>query len=163
MKNITIIAAIGKNNELGKDNDLIWRIPEDLKFFKENTINKPIVMGLNTFYSLPKLLPNRKHIVLSFNDVCLDPQVVVLHNIEELLNYISSLDEEIMIIGGASIYKQMINYADKMLLTQINKTADADVYFPEFSLSDWDKNEISNHMYEDIEYKHVEYIRKRID
>lgn len=161
MNNITIIAAIGKNKELGKNNDLIWKIPEDLKFFKENTINKPIVMGLNTFYSLKRLLPNRKHIVLSFEDVCLDPEVVVLHNIDELFEYISTLDEEIMIIGGASIYRQMVNYANKMLLTEINEEASADVYFPDFSLDDFERYELSDHEYEDICYKHVMYVRKR--
>ena len=73
--NITLIAAIGLENELGKDNDLIWHIPEDLKFFRENTMSKTIVMGLNTFNSLPRLLPNRKHIVLTRRNIEIDSSV----------------------------------------------------------------------------------------
>ena len=80
MGKITLIAAIGKSRELGKNNNLIWSIPEDLKFFRDNTINKTIVMGLNTFYSLPKLLPDRRHIVLSHKEVELDSSVTVFHS-----------------------------------------------------------------------------------
>ena len=159
MGRITLIAAIGKNRELGKNNDLIWRIPEDLKFFKDNTVGRPIVMGLNTLNSLPKLLPNRKHIVLSHIDVDLDPQIVVVRSLEELLKYIETLDEEVMIIGGAMVYSQMIKYADKMILTEVNKESDADVYFPEFSLDEWNREVLSNHQYNDIDYNHVVYTR----
>lgn len=159
--NITLIAAIGKNRELGRNNDLIWNIPEDLKFFRENTVGKPIVMGMNTLNSLPKLLPNRKHIVLTRRNLELDPEIVVVHSIEELLQYIEILNEEVMVIGGAQIYSQMIEYANKMLLTEINDIEKADVYFPEFSLEDWDRLLISRHQYEDIEYSHVAYTRKK--
>ena len=159
--NITLIAAVGKNLELGRDNTLIWSIPEDLKFFRENTNGKYIVMGLNTFNSLPKLLPNRKHVVLTRRNVELDPSIVVVHSIDELLSYIDSLDEEVMIIGGAQIYSQMIGYANKMLLTEIDDSCDADVYFPSFSLDDWNREVIGEHQYEDINYSHVVYTRKK--
>lgn len=161
MGNITLIAAIGKNRELGKNNDLIWSIPEDLKFFRDNTIGKNIVMGINTLNSLPKLLPNRKHIVLTHRDIKLDDSIVVVHSIDELLNYIESLDEEVMIIGGARVYSQMIEYANKMLLTEIDEEAIADVYFPEFLVDDWDREELSNNQYNGIKYNHVLYRRKR--
>ena len=98
--NITLIAAIGKNHELGKDNSLIWSIPEDLKFFRDNTIGKPIIMGLNTLNSLPRLLPNRRHIVLTHREISLDSSIIVFHSIEELLRYLETLDEEVMVIGG---------------------------------------------------------------
>lgn len=160
--NITLIAAIGKNHELGKDNSLIWSIPEDLKFFRENTLGKPVVMGLNTLNSLPRLLPNRRHIVLTHREVSLDSSILVFHSLEELLKYLETLDEEAMVIGGAQIYAQMIEYASKMLLTEIDKTATADVYFPEFAPCDWDRELISSHKYNDIEYKHVIYTRKKI-
>lgn len=163
MGKITLIAAIGKNRELGKNNDLIWRIPEDLKFFKDNTVGKSIVMGLNTFDSLPKLLPNRKHIVLSHLDVELDPSVVVIHSIEQLLEYIGTLDEEVMIIGGAMVYSQMIKYADKMILTEVDRESDADVYFPEFSFEEWDREVLSNHQYNDINYSYVVYTRGKVN
>ena len=160
--NITLIAAVGKNNELGKDNRLIWSIPEDLKFFKENTLGKPIVMGLNTLNSLPRILPNRRHIVLTHREVSFDPSILVFHSLEELFQYLEILDEEVMVIGGAQIYCQMMEYANKMLLTEIDKTAEADVYFPEFSKNDWDKELVSSQKYNDIEYKHVVYTRKKI-
>ena len=162
MKNITLIAAIGSNRELGKNNQLIWDIPDDLKFFRDNTMGKYIVMGLNTFNSLPKLLPGRKHIVLSHTDVNLDSSVIVFHDIDELLQYIENLNEEVMIIGGAMMYKQFIEYADKMILTEIDDSNEADVYFPEFSLNDWDRKIISNHEYNDLKYSHVIYTRKRV-
>ena len=159
--NITLIAAVGKNLELGNDNTLIWSIPEDLNFFRENTIDKTIVMGMNTLKSLPKLLPNRKHVVLTRKNVELDPSIVVVHSIDELLSYIELLGEEVMIIGGAQIYSQMIEYANKMLLTEIDDSKDSDVYFPSFSLDDWDREVISEHRYNDINYSHVTYTRKK--
>ena len=159
--NITLIAAVGKNLELGKDNTLIWSIPEDLKFFRENTVGKTIVMGMNTLKSLPKLLPNRKHVVLTRKNVELDSSIVVVHSIDELLSYIESLDEEVMIIGGAQIYNQMIEYASKMLLTEIDDSREADVYFPSFSLDDWDREVNSEHICNDISYSHVTYTRKK--
>ena len=104
MKNITMIASVGKNLELGKNNDLIWHFKEDMKFFKENTMGKPIVMGMNTLNSLPKLLPGRTHIVLTTkNNISLDEQIVVVHTIDELLNYIKKYGKEVTLIGGASI------------------------------------------------------------
>ena len=162
MYKITLIAAIGNNNELGRDNALIWSIPEDLKFFRDNTVGKSIVMGMNTLKSLPRLLPDRKHIVLTRREVDLDSSIVIVHSIDELLQYIDSLDEEVMVIGGAQIYNQMIDYADKMLLTEINASEMADVYFPEFTMQDWDREVISNHQYENVTYSHVAYTRKRI-
>ena len=110
MKNITLIAAIGKNRELGKDNGLIWSIPEDLKYFRDNTMGKYIVMGMNTFNSLPKLLPGRNHVVLTHRDIELDSSVIVFHALDDLLQYIETLDKEVMVIGGAMIYKQFIEY-----------------------------------------------------
>ena len=162
MSKITLIAAVGKNRELGLNNDLIWKIPEDLKFFKDNTMNKYIVMGMNTFNSLPRLLSGRKHVVLTSKNIDLGEDVKIYHNLEELLQYIDSLDSEVMIIGGASIYRQMIDYADKMLLTEIDAESIADVYFPEFSNTEWERKLISSHNYNGIVYSHVIYMRKRV-
>lgn len=159
MKNLTIIAAIGKNYELGKDNKLLWRIPEDLSFFKKETINKPIIMGRKTLESLPHLLPKRKHIILSCKDIDIDG-VITCHNKEELINYLNNIKEEAMVIGGASIYNLLIDDCNRMLLTEIDKEYDADVYFPRFNKEEWDKNILSTHEYEKIKYKHIEYKRK---
>lgn len=160
MKKITMIAAIGKNNELGKDNDLIWKIPEDLKFFKEQTLNKPIVMGKNTLDSLPGLLPNRLHLVLTHKKNEETEQLKVFNNYEKLLEFIDKLDTEVMIIGGSQIYKQFIDIADKLILTEIDDTKEADTYFPEFNIDDWIKKNICSHTYNGIKYNHVIYTKK---
>lgn len=159
--NITLIAAIGLNNELGKDNDLIWSIPEDLKFFKEQTLNKHIVMGMNTYLSLPKKLNDRKYIVLTSKERQLGDDIVVCRSVSELLDYISTIDSEIMVIGGASIYNQMIDYANRILLTEIDATKEADVYFPKFNQDDWNRDILCEHVYNEISYKHVKYTRKK--
>lgn len=162
MKNITIIAAVGKNLELGKDNKLIWPIKEDLQFFRNNTINKPIVMGRNTLESLPCLLSKRKHIVLTTNkQLTLDKSIQVYHNIEEILKYIKEYKEEVMIIGGASLYKQFLVYANKLLLTEIAATdSSADAFFPKFNKSEWERKILSEHEEKDLKYKHIAYTRK---
>lgn len=160
MKNITIIAAIGKNNELGKNNQLLWHIPEDLSFFKEQTINKPIVMGRKTLESLPKLLPGRLHLVLTHHQLEETEQIKVFHSIDSLLNYIKQLNQEVMIIGGAQIYKQMLPKANKMLLTEIDDIKEADAYFPIFDKNAWECKILSSHETETIKYKHVLYTKK---
>lgn len=156
----SIIAAIGKNNELGKDNGLIWHLPNDLKFFKEKTMNKNIVMGSTTFESLGRLLPNRHHIVLAFtNDF--PKEVEVFNSIEDLLKKYSNSKEEIFIIGGASIYRQFIDLSERMYLTEINaECKDASVYFPTFNKDDWDREVLAENQDDDISYKHVLYRRK---
>lgn len=161
MKNVTIIAAIGRNRELGKNNELIWHLPEDLKFFKENTIGKPIVMGTNTLKSLPKKLKNRQYVVLTMQEIE-NPDYIVVHSVEELLHFIEEEDREVMIIGGASIYRQMLPYADRMLLTEVDaEDRNADVYFPEFYQEDWKRTVLSEYQTDDnINYKHVEYKKK---
>lgn len=159
MSKISIIAAVGKNNELGKNNDLIWHLPNDLKFFKEVTMGKPILMGYNTYLSLPKLLPGRKHIVLSFDDVSLPDGVELFKNINAALDYIKKYDE-VFVIGGASIYKEFIKYADNIYLTEINDTSDADVYFPTFDKNKYKREVIKENSDNGIKYEHVLYTKE---
>ena len=160
MENITMIAAVGKNLELGKNNDLIWRFKEDLQFFKEQTMGKPMVMGYNTFLSLPGLLPGRKHIVLSFEKLDLGKEVKVVTSMDELLDTIIDYPE-VMIIGGASIYKQMLEHSGKLILTEVEAEAkDADVYFPKFDKNDWNQELLSEQEENNIKYKHLVYTRK---
>jgi len=160
MKNITMIAAVGKNLELGRNNDLIWRFKEDMKFFREQTMGKPMVMGYNTFLSLPGLLPGRKHIVLSFEKIDLGKDVEVVTSMDELLDKIIEYPE-VMIIGGASIYKQMLEYSNKLILTEVDAEAkDADVYFPKFNKNDWEEELLSEQEENDIKFKHLVYTRK---
>ena len=160
MKNITMIAAVGKNLELGKNNDLIWHFKEDMKFFRDQTMGKPMIMGIKTLESLPKLLPGRKHIVLTSRNLELDPAILVVHSIDELLEKVSDYPE-VMVIGGASIYKQMLEYSDKLILTEIDAEADADVYFPTFNKEDWNYEIVGECEEENVSYKHLVYTRKK--
>ena len=160
MKNITMIAAIGQNNELGKNNNLLWHLPEDLKFFKEQTMGKPIVMGKKTLDSLPRLLPGRLHLVLTHQNLEPNEQIMFFHDKDSLIDYISSLDQEVMVIGGAQIYQQMLAEADKMLLTEIEDSKDADAFFPAFNKDEWYCEELSSHSEGPIKYKHLSYTRK---
>lgn len=159
MAKIILIAAIGKNRELGKNNDLIWHLKEDMKFFREITMNHKIVMGYNTFLSLPKLLPGREHIVLTHKEINSE-EVTVFHEANSLINYIQSLDEDIYIIGGASLYKLFIELADELVLTEIEAECDsADVYFPQYDVSSYETEHIKTVLDEDIKYKHIKLRR----
>lgn len=165
LENVSMIAAIGKNNELGKDNNLIWLIKEDLKFFKEYTWGKQMVMGYNTFYSLRsgKPLPGRKHIILTKNhenDIEKNDQIYIVNNLSALLEYIENYKEEIVVIGGSSLYKNMLEYAKKLIITRIDASAVADVYFPEIKEDDWTRKTIYENHEEGFSYKREIYIRK---
>lgn len=155
----SIIAAIGKNRELGRNNDLIWHLKEDMKFFKEKTTNHKIIMGRKTLESLPKLLPNRHHIVLT--SLAIDnSNIETYKSMKELLENTKDLNEEIFIIGGASIYKEFIDIADKMYLTEIDEECnDATVYFPYFDKKEWTREIISDIKEDNISYKHILYKR----
>ncbi len=161
MKNITLIAAIGKNLELGKDNHLIWHFREDMQFFRKHTIHKPIIMGRKTLESLPGLLPERQHIVLTKRLLEFPDEVLVMHSISDLLSHIEQCEEEFMVIGGASIYQELLPYSDTMLLTKIDAESDADVYFPSFNKEDWDSVVLSEQEERGISYKHFVYTRKK--
>ena len=155
---ISIIAAIGKNNELGKDNDLIWHIKGDLAHFKELTMHKKIVMGASTYKSLPKKLEGREYIILS-KSLSNIPDAQIYQNFDDLLAYLNTIDEEVMIIGGASIYKLFLPYAEVLYLTEIEEESNADVYFPEFDKKDFTKTLSEEHVDDNIKYKFVTYVR----
>ena len=157
MNNISLIAAIGRNNELGKNNKLIWYIPEDLAFFKNTTFNHKVVMGYNTFLSIGKALPNRDNIVITRKDIVI-PNVTIYHSFDEILK--NEIDDEVFIIGGATLYNYFYDYANKMYLTHIKDESDADAYFPEFDDNDWDKFKILENEENGIQYERVLYKRK---
>lgn len=160
---ISIIAAIGENNELGKNNDLIWHLPNDLKFFKSVTTGKTVLMGRNTFWSLPKVLPNRTNIVITDMDEDYPKEVVIYNSIEAFLEDYKNTEEEVFIIGGASIYSQFINIADKIYLTEVAATCDdAQVYFPQFDKEQYEKDIVGQNEDNGISYKHVLYKRRNI-
>ena len=133
---ITLIAAAAENNALGKDNDLLWHLPEDFKRFKQITSGHYIIMGRKTFESFPKPLPNRTHIIITRQEEYLVDGCLVVHSLEEALE-ISPQNEEVFIIGGAQIYKQALPFADKIDLTRVHIELDADAFFPDFNTSEW--------------------------
>ena len=161
---LSTIVAIANNNVIGKDNKLIWHLPEDLKRFKQITTGKNIIMGRKTFESLGRVLPNRKHIILC-NDMEMNidnEYVEILDDISKLDKYINS-EEENFVIGGATIYKLLMPYVNKLYITKINKDFEGDVYFPEIKDTEWKeilrekglKNEENPY-----DYEYITYVRK---
>lgn len=157
---INIIAAIGKNNELGKNNDLIWKLKGDMKFFRDTTMGHTIVMGRKTFESLPKMLPGRKHVVISTNEIK-NNEIELYKSIKDFLVKYKEYEEDVFVIGGASIYEQFIDIASKIYLTQIDDSKEADVYFPLFNKNEWQQEELGYNQENSINYKHVLYKKKR--
>ncbi|NEV93832.1 dihydrofolate reductase [Psychroflexus sp. YR1-1] len=133
---ITMVAAAAENNALGKDNELVWHLPDDFKRFKAITSHHHIIMGRRTFESFPKLLPNRKHIVITRQREYEKEGVIIVHSLEDALK-VSYDQDDVFIIGGGEIYKQAMPYADKIELTRVHDTFDADAYFPEIDESKW--------------------------
>ncbi len=156
---LTCIAAIGKNRELGKDNQLIWHLPQDLKFFRTMTKGHTIVMGRKTFESLPGLLPGRHHIVISRSNPTLPEEVEIFSSIEDFLQAYQESEEEIFVIGGAAIYRQLLPYCERLLLTEIDASYDADVFFPEFDKDKYKRIVLSDIEENDTHYQHIEYLK----
>lgn len=131
---ISIIAAIGSNREIGKDNKLLWHIPEDMQHFKQITWGHPVIMGKKTFESLGKPLSGRTNIVLTHDNNFKVEGCLVAHTIEEAISLGESRDNnEIFFIGGGQIYHQAMKYADKLYLTIVHGKFEADTYFPDYS------------------------------
>lgn len=161
MNNLSLIAAIGKNNELGLNNKLIWHLPEDLLYFKEKTLNKTIIMGRLTFESLPGVLPKRKHIVLTKNKEYKKDGVIIYNDISECLDYIRNTNEECFIIGGYHIYKEFLKYANTLYLTEIDESFKADTFFPEFNKELYNKSIIKKSSHNETNFKFVKYVKKQ--
>ena len=160
---LSIIVAVAKNNVIGKDNQLIWHLPEDLKRFKRLTTNHTIIMGRKTFESLGRVLPNRKHVIL-----CNDAKMSVDNENVEILEDISLLDkyikdeEEHFVIGGATMYRLLMPYCTKMYITEINQEFDGDVSFPEINMSEWKVTEREKGLKDEknpFDYEYVTYER----
>ena len=161
---LSIIVAKSKNNAIGKDNKLLWYIPDDLKRFKKLTTGHTIIMGRKTFESLGKVLPNRLHIVLTRDEnYKIDNEnVKIIHNTFQLETYIKDENEN-FVIGGAQIYASLISKCEKLYITQINKDFIGDSYFPKINENEWkiiekiegpkDENNFN--------YEYITYERKR--
>jgi dihydrofolate reductase len=160
---LSIIAAVGQNNELGKDNNLIWHLKKDMQFFQKTTTGHILIMGRKTFESLPKILPNRQHLVLSRKDLNLPKEVKVYHDIAEFLNDYKNCEDEIFNIGGAKVYEELLPYADQLYLTEIAATdKTANVFFPNFPQEDFVKEILDTDIDEktNISFKHTLYKRR---
>lgn len=133
---ITVIAAVAENNALGKENQLLWHLPDDFKRFKSLTSGHYIIMGRKTFESFPKPLPNRTHVIISRQANYQPEGCIVVNSLEQAMEACPKT-EEVFIIGGGEIYRQSIAVADKLDLTKVHASFEADTYFPGVDLSKW--------------------------
>lgn len=162
---LSIIVAKSKNNIIGKDNKLIWNLPEDLKHFKELTTGHAIIMGRKTFESLGRVLPNRKHIIFSQNPEFKinDENVEVVHSLLEIQELIEG-KEEAFVIGGSMIYNFLMPYVEKMYVTEIKEEFEGDTFFPKINTEIWKevertkgiKNEKNNFDYDFVTYERIQ-------
>lgn len=156
---ISIIAAIGKNNELGKNNDLIWHFKEDMKFFKETTMGSSVIMGRKTFESLPKALPKRRNIVITSNPNYKAEGAEVVTSVDRALE--AAGDDDVFIIGGGRVYAETIDLCDSLYLTEIEDTCDsAEIFFPYFDKSKYEKEIIKKYKSNGIVFSHIKYNKK---
>ena len=138
---IAFVVAMNENRLIGRDNDLPWRLPDDMGWFRRQTMGKPCIMGRKTYDSLPdrfRPLPGRLNIVVTRNREYEAPGAVVIHSIGDAIKAAGDV-EEIAIIGGAEIFRRFLPIADRLYLTQIHGTAEGNVYFPQFEMDDWDE------------------------
>lgn len=161
---LSMIAAVANGNVIGKNNGLIWRLPEDLKRFRTLTLRKTIIMGRKTFESLGKVLPNRDHVVLtqSQNYKIDDERVKVIHDIKQLENYIQS-EEECFVIGGQAIYTMLLNKSNRLYITRIYEDFEGDTYFPSIDENKWaieKKEKGLRNKDNPYDYEYINYTRK---
>lgn len=134
---MTYILAMGKNRVIGRDNALPWRLPRDMAFFKEQTMGKKVLMGRKTWESFgAKPLPGRTNIVMTRDARYEATGAQVIHTVEEAVE--TSKGEEVMVIGGEEIYKLLMSYADRLLITEIDETFEGDTFFPELDENEWE-------------------------
>jgi dihydrofolate reductase len=164
---ISIIVAIGKNNEIGKKNELLWNLPADMKHFRETTKGHMVIMGQRTFESLRRPLPNRRNIVLTLEKNFKAEGIEIVYSLEELddlLKKTSRPNEENFIIGGGQIYKLFIDKVDKLYITHVDASfPDADTYFPIIDEKIWQKTKSEKHPKDDLnkyDLEFAEYIKK---
>ncbi len=161
---LSIIVAKAKNNIIGKDNKLLWHIPEDLKRFKNLTTGHTIIMGRKTFESLGGILPNRKHVVFSRNpDYNIkDENVEMARSLLQIQEYIES-EEEYFVIGGAMIYNLLMPYVQKMYVTEVDKDYEGDTFFPKINKEIWKETsrEKQEPTKDGITYSYVIYERRK--
>jgi dihydrofolate reductase len=147
---ISIIAAIGKNNELGKGNTLLWDMPADMKHFRESTKGHTVIMGQKTFESIGRPLPNRRNIVVTRNDNFQAEGVEISKSLDATLESFKNNPEEVFVIGGGQIYKQSMEKADRLYITHVDtEDKDADTFFPEIIPIVWNEVKREEHKKDD--------------
>ncbi|QCX52863.1 dihydrofolate reductase [Elizabethkingia sp. JS20170427COW] len=134
---ITLVVAAGKKNEIGKDNQLLWHQPKDLKHFKEITQGHPVIMGRKTYESIGKPLPNRTNIVISRRKDWFQEGILIVGSLKEALKFAKKIDDEVFVIGGGEVFKQSLEQADKIEMTRVEVETEADVFFPEINPKVW--------------------------
>ena len=159
---IIMIAAVAENNALGKNNELVWHLPNDFKRFKSLTTNHHIIMGRKTFESFPKPLPNRVHVVITRQNDYNPEGCIVVDSIEKAIA-ICPENEDSYIIGGGEIYNLGMGHADILEITKVHHSFDADTYFPEIDKSDWQIVESEENFKDEkhlYDYTYETYIRR---
>ncbi|MGJ1323818.1 dihydrofolate reductase [Sphingobacterium faecium] len=159
---ITLIVAATENNVIGKGNKMPWYLPNDLKYFKKNTLEHSVVMGRKTFESLGKPLPDRRNIILTRDMTAKSDEVDIANSFQEVLNYCRD-EREIFIIGGGEIFKQTLPFADKVLLTRLHTTIEGDAYFPDLPAQEWELESEEKHVKDEkhaFDYSFQVYVRK---
>jgi dihydrofolate reductase len=141
---IILIAAVAENYALGKNNDLLWHLPNDFKRFKEITSGHYIIMGRKTFESFPKPLPNRTHVIITRQNDYIYEGCIVVQDLQSAIA-ICPKNENIFVIGGGEIYSQSIHLADQLDITRVHHSFDADVYFPTIDPEIWELSSESFH------------------
>lgn len=135
---ISFIVAMDKNNVIGYENDMPWHLPNDLQYFKKRTSGHTIIMGRKTFDSLGRVLPNRKHLVLTRSNHEFPEGVEVIHHMDEIKQYAeNNRDKELFVIGGGHLFKQVLPLADRLYVTVIDERFKGDVFFPEINMNEW--------------------------
>ena len=159
-----IMAAIARNSVIGKDNDLIWHLPADLRFFKQTTKGHTLIMGRKTFESLGNPLPHRDSWIITRNETYTAEGISVFHSLTRALDEAESRGlDTIFILGGGEIYKQSIDIADKLIITEVHEKFEGDTYFPEIKQDVWEEVSREEHKADEknkYDYAFVEYLRK---
>ena len=152
---ITVLAAVGANLAIGRDGNMPWHLPEDLAHFKAITMGHVMVMGRKTYDSIGRALPGRRTIVITRQQGWHAPSVEVAHSLAEALALAGPAD--VFVVGGSDVYRQAMPFADEMLLTEIEQSPEADVFFPTFSPSDWRETARESH----DGFAFVTYVRRQ--
>ncbi len=142
----SIIVAVAENGVIGKDNDLVWHLPADMRYFKNTTIGHHVIMGRKTFESFKKPLKDRTNIVITRNQNFHHEGCIVKHNLQDAFEYCKkNLQEEVFILGGAEIYRQSIPLTDRIYITEVHHSFDGDTYFPDFDKDEWVEKKREDH------------------